>query len=34
MNKEQIVMETIMQNIHDEEFVDWLYDMMGLGDDE
>ena len=34
MNKEQIVMETIMQNINDKEFVDWLYDMLGLGDDE
>ena len=34
MNKAEIVMETIMQNINDEGFVDWLYDMMGLGDDE
>ena len=34
MNKAEIVMETVMQNINDEGFVDWLYDMMGLGDDE
>lgn len=33
MNKAEIVMETVRLNINDEEFVDWLYDMMGLGDE-
>tara|TARA_R110002167_G_scaffold205819_1_gene409820 strand:+ start:434 stop:538 length:105 start_codon:yes stop_codon:yes gene_type:complete len=34
MNKTEIVMETVMQNINDKEFVDWLYDMLGLGEEE
>ena len=34
MNKAEIVMETVRQNINDEGFVDWLHSMLGLGDDE